>query len=84
MIKHIFVMGAYFNTDQQDIDAYSYIADVFKNKIKNVKITQPIDIENYRQNYILQNPTADINNINKEKSAIIELLGKKKKTKLKR
>ena len=65
MIKHIFVMGAYFNTDQQDIDAYSYIADVFKNKIKNVKITQPIDIENYRQNYILQNPTADINNINK-------------------
>lgn len=65
MIKHIFVMGAYFNTDQEDIDAYSYIANVFKNKIKDVKITQPIDIENYRQTYILQNPTANINNINK-------------------
>ena len=64
-MKNIFIMGAFFNTDQQDIDVYSYIADVFKTTFKNVSITQPIDIENYRNNFIKENPNADINTINK-------------------
>lgn len=64
-MKNIFIMGAFFNTDQQDIDVYSYIADVFKTTFKNVNITQPIDIENYRNNFIKENPNADINTINK-------------------
>ncbi|MBQ9792296.1 MAG: hypothetical protein IJW32_00930 [Clostridia bacterium] len=64
-MKNIFIMGAFFNTDQQDIDAYSYITDVFKNSFENINVTQPIDIENYRNNFIKENPNADINTINK-------------------
>ena len=65
-MKQIFVMGAYFNTDQQDIDVYSVIAKAFKNKYENAKIIEPIDIENYRQNFIKNNPNASIKEINKQ------------------
>lgn len=64
-MKNIFIMGAFFNTDQQDINAYSYIADIFKTNFENINITQPIDIENYRNNFIKENPNADIQSVNK-------------------
>lgn len=64
-MKNIFIMGAFFNTDQQDIDTYNYISDIFKNSFKDINITQPTDIEDYRNNFIKENPNANINTINK-------------------
>ena len=63
-MKNIFLMGAYFTTKKEDIDLYPIIAEFIKNNFKNVNITQPIDIENFRKNYIKQNPQATIENIN--------------------
>ena len=64
-MKNIFIMGAFFNTDQQDIDIYSHISNIFKNNFDNIHITEPNDIENFRNEYISNNPNADINLINK-------------------
>ena len=63
-MKNIFLMGAYFTTKKEDIDLYPIISDFIKNNLENVTITQPIDIENFRENFIKENPKANLQQIN--------------------
>lgn len=55
-MKTIFIMGAFFDTNQSDLDAYPLVKQAFINKFKNIKLIEPIDIENYQKNYLKKNP----------------------------
>ena len=63
-MKNIFLMGAYFTTKKEDVDLYPIIAEFIKNNLKDVIVTQPIDIENFRENFIKENPKATLQQIN--------------------
>lgn len=65
-MKTIFIMGAFFDTNQQDLDAYPLVKQTFINKFKNVKLIEPIDIENYQKNYLKNNPNETFLNSIKE------------------
>ncbi len=64
-MEHIFVGGAYFATDKNDIDIYPYIAKILKDKYPNFNVIMPTDIEDYRNRYIQEHPTATLQQINK-------------------
>lgn len=55
-MKTIFVMGAFFDTNQEDINSYSLVKQAFLEKFKNVKIIEPFDIENYQKDFLKNNP----------------------------
>ena len=59
-MEHIFVGGAYFATDKNDIDVYTYIAKILKDKYPNFNVIMPTDIEDYRNRYIQEHPTATL------------------------
>ena len=64
-MEHIFVAGAYFATDKNDTDIYPFITKVLKEKYPNLKSVMPTDIDEYRENYIKENPNAPTHQINK-------------------
>lgn len=64
-MEHIFVAGAYFTTDKNYTDMYPFIAKLLKTKFPTLNVIMPTNIEEYRENYIKQNPTATIEQINK-------------------
>lgn len=64
-MEHIFVAGAYFATDKNDTDIYPFITKILKEKYPNLKCVMPTDIDKYRENFIKENPSATIQQINK-------------------
>lgn len=58
-MEHIFFGGAYFMMDNSTIESYKTIAEIFEKQFKKYKIYTPLDIENFRKNYIKNNPNAD-------------------------
>ena len=68
-MEHIFVGGAYFMMDNSTIESYKEIAKILGERFNNYTIYTPLDIENFRQNYIKNNPNANKNQID---SAMVE------------
>lgn len=62
-MEHIFVGGAYFMMDNSTMESYKEIAKILGEKFNNYRIYTPLDIENFRQNYIKNNPNANKNQI---------------------
>ena len=62
-MEHIFVGGAYFMMDNSTIESYKEIAKILGEKFNNYRIYTPLDIENFRQNYIKNNPNANKNQV---------------------
>lgn len=60
-MEHLFVGGAYFMMDNSTIESYKIIAKILGQKFENYKIYTPLDIENFRENYIKNNPNANKN-----------------------
>lgn len=55
-MKKVFILGAYFNTNENDTKAYPLLANLFKKYFKDIEVIVPTDIENYKENYKLNNP----------------------------
>ena len=55
-MKSIFIMGAFFDTNKEDVNSYPLVKEAFEKKYKKIKLIQPIDIENYQKNYLINNP----------------------------
>lgn len=55
-MKKVFILGAYFNTSKSDTNAYPLLANLFKKHFKNIEVIVPTDIENYKENFKLNNP----------------------------
>ena len=68
-MEHLFVGGAYFMMDNGTIESYKIIAEMLEKQFKNYKIYTPLDIEEFRQNYIKNNPNSDKNIVD---SAMVE------------
>lgn len=48
-MKSIFVLGAYTDTNKQDLEIYTYLSSYLKNRFTDYEIIDPFVIENYRK-----------------------------------
>ncbi len=65
-MEHIFVAGAFFTTSKEDTDIFPFVVKVIKKNTFDIKVIQPIDIENYREKLKKNNPNISLDELNKK------------------